>query len=282
MNLQKNILCLMAILIVSACNLRNRSIQDFLNNPLGNGETVSNQELRLPSAIVVCRSRQCAPAKLSMSKEYLFNSLLHLLENNTYKKVLLCQADPTSKTCLENYITLPITAGITPTHAYIDHVKLTDVIIGKNTNRLNLVLNYNLTYGGQTPDCTPAKSMLFARSVNHVVLEDAGYNCKMTSIGQTNIKTIFAIDYVDLDYGYIGGHYSIGFSGPAHGGGSGYMIMRLPKNAYPLSPALKDNRKTRKTARETLASEVNIPDYDNSSHNSTVNSGGVEIFPISK
>ena len=36
---------------------------------------------------------------------------------------------------------------------------------------------------------------------------------------QTMIKTLFVIDYIDLDYGYIGGFYSVGLSGPAYGGG---------------------------------------------------------------
>lgn len=52
----------------------------------------------------------------------------------------------------------------------------------------------------------------------------------MTTIGTSSVKTLFAIDYIDLDYGYIGGFYSLGLSGPAFGGGSGYMIIRLPND----------------------------------------------------
>ncbi len=239
-------------------------------------------ELRNPGAVIVCRSHQCAPAKLTMSKEYVYNSLLHLFDNNNYQKALICQADPASHTCLENYITLPIMAGITPTNAYIDHVKITDVIIGKQANKINLILNYNLTYGGQSPDCTPAQSILFAKNVNHVLLEDAGYTCKMTAIGQTTVKTVFAIDYVDLDYGYIGGFYSIGLSGPAHGGGNGYMLLRLPKNAYPLAPNLKGAQKatTTKTSAAQNAAGFTTNAVPSTSRKST--GTGVQIFPLSK
>ena len=152
--------------------------------------------------------------------------------------MLVCQANPSSKTCLENYITLPIKVGITPAYMYIDSVKITDVIINKGNNTLSLILNYNVTYNGQTPDCTTAQSILYVRNVNHILLEDPGYNCKMTTVGTTNIKTVFIIDYIDLDYGFIGGYYSLGLSGPAYGGGTGYMLLRLPKNAYPLAPEL--------------------------------------------
>ena len=83
---------------------------------------------------------------------------------------------------------------------YIDSVKITDVSIAKGNRSLNLILNYNVTYNGQTPDCKPAKSLLYVKNVNNIVLEDSGYMCRMTSIGQTMIKTLFVIDYIDLDY----------------------------------------------------------------------------------
>ena len=50
------------------------------------------------------------------------------------------------------------------------------------------------------------------------------------------ISTVFAIDYVDLDYGVIGANYSFGVAGPAYGGGTGYMLMRFQKNAFPSDP----------------------------------------------
>ena len=239
--------------------------------------------LKKPSSVVVCRSRQCAPAKLSMSKEYIYNSLLQLFENNNYQNMLVCQGDSQTRTCVENYITLPIKVGIVPTNAYIDHVKITDVINGKQANALNLILNYNVTYGGQTAECAPSRSLLFARSVDHVLLEDTGYNCKMTTIGNTNVKTVFAIDYVDLDYGYIGGFYSIGFSGPAYGGGNGYMILRMPKNAYPLSPALtapKQNIKPQNNSPIGTAGYENLTTNNSSQNISYAN--GVQVFPIER
>ena len=160
-------------------------------------------------------------------------------------------------------------------YAYIDSVRITDVIIGKSADKINLVLNYNLTYGGQTADCTPSKSVMFAKNINHVLLEDGGYSCKMTTIGQSSVKTVFAIDYVDLDYGYVGGHYSIGISGPAHGGDTGYMILRMPKNAYPLAPELT-------APAQRSGSNSALPTGSPASASSAVNNGRVQIFPLNK
>ncbi|MBR6409037.1 MAG: hypothetical protein IKS23_02185 [Alphaproteobacteria bacterium] len=195
-------------------------------------------QINMPVSVVVCRSKQCAPAKLSMSKEYIYNSLMNLLENNANEKALICQADPFAHVCTEDYVTLPITVGVTPAHLYLKDVELTDVSIALNRRSIDLLLNYGVSYNGQTPTCKPAKSLVYVKNTKNIVLEDSGYMCKMTAIGNTTIKTLFAIDYIDLDYGFVGGYYSIGLSGPAYGGRSGYMMFRFKNDATPLSADL--------------------------------------------
>lgn len=278
--LYKNIFYVSAFLLVCGCQMRYVSFhQLFGQENTRESKVVENTPLRPSNSVVVCRSKQCAPAKLSMSSEYIYNSLLHLLENNNHNKALVCQANPSSKTCLENYITLPVKVGITPAYMYIDSVKISDVTLSKGNNTLNLLLNYNVTYNGQTPDCTPSQSILYVRNVNHILLEDAGYSCKMTSIGTTNIKTVFVIDYIDLDYGFIGGYYSIGLSGPAYGGGTGYMLLRLPKDAYPLSPNLMAKKqKQSKGSAEIDGLKVDVDMQDDSTLG--LEEETVKIFPL--
>ena len=256
------------------------------DTPQFSSQSVSNTPLRNPKSIVVCRSRQCAPAKLSMSREYIYNSLVHLFENNNHQTALICEANAASRTCTENYLTMPLKVGVTPAHMYIDSVNITDVIIGSKNQQINLVLNYNVTYNGQSPDCTPAKSVSFARNVNHIMLEDIGYKCKMTTIGHSTIKTVLAIDYIDLDFGFIGGYYSIGVSGPAYGGGSGYMLLRLPKYSEKLSPVLVDpeRNKAPKTSQTTKFTRQQTQSQAASSTSRSSNDGfmqsGVQIFPL--
>lgn len=186
--------------------------------------------IKMPKSIIVCRAKQCAPAQETMSKEYIYNTLLHMLDSNARKKALVCTADANTHACTEEYVSMPITVGITPAYLYIDDVKITDVSISrKNTSALDLILNWNISYNGQTPICRPSKTLLYAKNINNVIMEDNSYNCKITTIGTSTVKTLFAIDYIDLDYGYIGGFYSVGLSGPAFGGGSGYMMLRLPE-----------------------------------------------------
>ncbi len=268
----------LAVTGASSCDIWNRSLQDVLNHPFQKAEIQEPAPLRMPNSVVVCRTKQCAPAKLSMSREYIYNSLLHLLDNNNRQNALICAADAGTHACIENYISLPIRVGITPAYMYVDSVKITNVSVAKGNTSLNLVLNYNVTYNGQSPDCKPAKTLLYVKDTSNIVMEDGGYMCRMTSIGQTMIKTLFVIDYIDLDYGYIGGFYSVGLSGPAFGGGTGYMLIRLPKDAYPLSPELTNPRNTQaiNDGRQILYENAPVAPSE------PVNSGGVQVFPINK
>lgn len=227
----------------------------FIENPK-EAARIYNKRVPPLNSLIVCRDKQCAPAELSMSKEYIYNSLAHLVDNNLDSTALLCEANSQAHVCVNPYLTVPARIGITPAYVYFDGVKFVDASATKGKTALNLALGYNLSYNGQTPTvCKPDEAMLYVKSNNDVVLNGNGFKCEMTSVGTTTIRIMFAIDYVDLDYGYIGGYYTIGLSGPAQGGGSGYGLIRLTKDAHPLNPVLT----TSTTESNTSASPVAAP-----------------------
>ncbi len=281
-------LLVVALLAVSGCRFWDRSMQDVMVDPMDDANAVERYPdrytqmapLATPRSILVCRSKQCAPIKLSISKEYIYNSLAQMMKNNSQQKALVCTAEVGSHSCYQNYVSLPITVGITPAYMYIDSVKISDVSMNKGSASVNMMLNYNVTYNGQTPECSPDKTLLYVKDADNIVLEDKGYRCKMTTLGTTTVKTMFLIDFIDLDYGFIGGYYSIGLSGPAYGGGTGYMMLRLAKTGYPLLPMPKaPEPKAKKTAGQERAE-----DYVGSSKtDDATNASGtkdVQVFPI--
>lgn len=210
----------------------------FISNP-DEAAKVFNKRVPPLNSLVVCRDKQCAPAELSKSREYIFNALAQLVDNNVDSTALLCEANPQAHVCTNPYLTVSAKIGITPAYIYFDGVKFVDASIADGKTALNLVLGYNLSYNGQTPTiCKPDEAMLYVKNNNKIVLNGNGFKCDMTSVGTTRIRVMFSVDYIDLDYGYIGGYYTIGLSGPAYGGGSGYGMIRLIKDAHPLSPAL--------------------------------------------
>lgn len=221
---------------------------------------VYNKRIPPLNSVVVCREKQCAPASLSASREYIFNALAHIIDNNLDETALLCEANPQAHVCTNPYLTVPAKIGVTPAYVFFDGVKIVDASTAKGKTALNLALGYNLSYNGQTPTvCKPDTAMLYVKGNNDIVLNGNGFKCDMTSVGTTTIRIMFDIDYIDLDYGYIGGYYSIGLSGPATGGGSGYGLIRLPGDTHPLNPALlaKEEKKAPTEIKPAVKPEVN-------------------------
>ena len=232
----------------------------FLAENPGEAARVYNKRVPPLNSLIVCRAIQCAPAELSMSREYIFNALAHIVDNNLDATALLCEANPQAHVCTNPYLTVPAKVGVTPAYVFFDGVKVVDASVVKGKTALNLALGYNLSYNGQTPTvCKPDTAMMYVKSNNDVVLNGNGFKCEMTSVGTTTIRVMFDIDYIDLDYGYIGGYYSIGLSGPANGGGSGYGLIRLPKDAHPLNPELMNQNEPENVAapKQSVKPQVN-------------------------
>ena len=235
---------------------------DYWNDdPIENAK-IYNKRIPPLNTLIVCRDKQCAPAELSQGKEYIYNALAHLIDNNLDTTALLCEANPQAHVCVNPYITVPAKVGVTPAYVFFDGVKFIDGSVVKGRTAIDLTLGYNLSYNGQTPTvCKPDTAMLYVKNNNEIVLNGKGFKCDMTSVGTTTIRVMFAVDYVDLDYGYIGGYYSIGLSGPAYGGGSGYGIIRLTKDGHPLRPSLKapKNAPQRNTMAQSSVRPVSNP-----------------------
>lgn len=253
----------------SVFNTENVNASDALllrNNP-DEAAKIFNKRVPPLNSLIVCRDKQCAPADVASSKEYIFNSLVQLIDNNLDTKALLCEANPQAHVCTNPYLTISAKVGVTPAYVFFDSVNVVDASVVDGHPALNLALNYNMSYNGQTPYvCKPDRSMLYVKNNNSVVLNGNGFKCDMTSVGTTVVRVMFNVDYIDLDYAYIGGYYSIGLSGPASGGGSGYALIRLAENAYPMKPVLdaqedsKEDKevKTENTSKEKESVKLNV------------------------
>ena len=171
----------------------------FLAENPGEAARVYNKRVPPLNSLIVCRAKQCAPAELSMSREYIFNALAHIVDNNLDATALLCEANPQAHVCTNPYLTVPAKVGVTPAYVFFDGVKVVDASVVKGNTGLYLAFGYNLSYNGQTPTvCKPDTAMMYVKSNNDVVLNGNGFKCEMTSVGTTTIRVMFDIDYIVL------------------------------------------------------------------------------------
>ena len=81
---------------------------------------VFNKRIPPLNSVIVCRDKQCAPTELSMSREYIYNSLAHLTDNNLDATALLCEANAQAHVCVNPYLTVPARIGVTPAYVFFD------------------------------------------------------------------------------------------------------------------------------------------------------------------
>lgn len=230
------LLVLALSLPLGACGLKPLTMTDSLASTIDKFAPPTVIPPKRPDTVVVCRALQCGPARTHMTREFIFNKLLHLLDNNLRTKILMCQGDPLSHTCVDNAVSYQLIAGVTPGKMAFHSAEILDIKMKKGSGIINIALDYDMTFNGVKPLCRPARNILFARSADYIVLEDGGFPCKLTTVSESVASHVYIVDYIDLDYGVIGAHYSFGLSGPAYGGGRGYMLFRFQNSAHPLSP----------------------------------------------
>ncbi|MGD9639112.1 MAG: hypothetical protein AB7U85_08655 [Alphaproteobacteria bacterium] len=198
---------------------------------------------RTPDAIMLCRSHQCVATNKLNNREFIFNTLWYFFDTNVYSTVLLCEADEIHHKCYDNFISYPVKAGITPGNIFVDSADLSDVRLLRAEQKIELIIGYKYYFNGITPSCRPSKTVISVNSPDQIIMEDAtGHECRLTTVGSSVMTTVYSVDFIDLDYGLIGAHYSIGASGTAYGGKVGYILMRFVKDGLSRNKMFKADR----------------------------------------
>lgn len=186
----------------------------------------------IPSSVLVCRAHQCAAASYSMTRGFLFNKVNQMMGENIGKKALICEADPISHVCLNEGIQIPAQAAFATTDIVIPSVHIVDTKLTNGTPQLNVVLDFQVQANQTIPRCEAVISRLNVAYVDKVEWTIPDFSCHITETGNTSMNASFNIDYIDFDYGFIGGYYTFGVGESVQGEKSGYVLMRLTgKNA---------------------------------------------------
>ena len=212
----------------------------FLGFLLLTVSTVASAEtLSTKPAVIVCRSRECKPAYELTTREYLYNKLVSLFENNLNRKVAFCEADPLVRVCRSESLDFPVQADATGSIAHLPFAKIIDVKVADNQKSLDFIWDYHVAVGNTYPECQASLGQLFVSSPDKITLVNSGFECKFTSSGITHLNLNYQIDYIDLDYGILGASYTVGAGEVSRGGNMGYVLMRFAE------PANQNNEKSK-------------------------------------
>lgn len=176
--------------------------------------------------MVICRNFGCTRLNDRISRTFLFNSLANIFMMNAYSRLYICEADPFSRDCLQSGISFPVRSGIANALVKIPKASISQVHMSTGLSKATVNMTYEFLVNGIDRQCEPTITDIVIPSNTEATLSSREFTCNMTSDGLSNVSLLVNIDYIDLDYGILGGYYSVGMQGPTTGGGTGYALFK--------------------------------------------------------
>ncbi|MBR6364030.1 MAG: hypothetical protein IKS08_02990 [Alphaproteobacteria bacterium] len=176
--------------------------------------------------MVICRNFGCTRLNDKITRTFLFNSLVNMFMMNAHSRIYICEADPFSRDCLQSGLTFPVRAGIANALVKIPKATISQVNVSTGLSRATVNMTYEMLVNGITRVCEPTIMDIVIPSNSTATLSNREFTCNLTSDGFSNVSLLVNLDYIDLDYGILGGYYSLGTQGPTTGGGTGYALFK--------------------------------------------------------
>ncbi|MDR0726912.1 MAG: hypothetical protein LBF37_02505 [Rickettsiales bacterium] len=176
--------------------------------------------------VVICRDFGCTRLNDRITRTFLFNSLSNMFMMNSHSRVYICEADPFNRSCLQSGISFPVRAGIANAMVKIPKATVSQVNVSTGLSKATVGMTYEFLVNGIDRRCEPTVMDIVVPVNSQATLVNREFTCNMTSDGMTNVSLMMNIDYIDLDYGIIGGYYSFGLQGSTSGGGTGYALFK--------------------------------------------------------
>lgn len=176
--------------------------------------------------MIICRNFGCTRLNDRITRTFLFNSLANMFMMNHHSRVYICEADPFSRDCLQSGISFPVRSGIANAMVKIPKATISQVGISTGLSKATVGMTYEFLVNGIDRRCEPTIMDIMVPVNSQATLSNREFACNITSDGYSNVSLLVNIDYIDLDYGILGGYYSLGMQGPTTGGGTGYALFK--------------------------------------------------------
>ena len=203
--------------------------------------TVFSLPLKASTGItpLICQNQKCFLSTEVTDRETLFNYIHDMLKKSTNKPIALCEANPTSKSCVTKGISFPITTAYTQNNIEVLNAKLLDTKKVSQTSGIDLIIDYKVKIGDIFPDCQTAPSRLGLLEGNTIQVVAPEFSCYLTHSSATPISIVHHVDYVDLDNKIIGAYYAASAGDVSFGNNkTGYVLLQLNRET-PISFSLE-------------------------------------------
>ncbi|MDR1697107.1 MAG: hypothetical protein LBR41_02720 [Rickettsiales bacterium] len=175
---------------------------------------------------VICRYHGCTRLNDRITRAFLFNSLANTFMTNAHSRLSVCEADPFTRSCLASGISFPARIGVANALLKITRATIDQVSLSPGMSRAGVGMTFEILTNGVPVGCDSTMADIIVPVDYQATLSTGEFSCAMTADGATNVSLLINIDYIDLDYGILGGYYSVGLQGESGGGGTGYALFK--------------------------------------------------------
>ncbi|MES2673208.1 MAG: hypothetical protein V4660_03165 [Pseudomonadota bacterium] len=180
--------------------------------------------------ISICSNEKCDAAAQTYSAEQLLSGFQQLLIVNENESVPMCNADPKTHLCKSAKVCHFVLGGIIPGNGCSKNLTFSEVANDKQTTQLTMKTKMPLTFIGTPVNCSIADSIVSVGSVNDISIQLKPHFCSWMVVGAMTAKLIFQVESINLERGEIGGYWTHSVKGTGMGRGSGYLVLKFPKN----------------------------------------------------
>ncbi|HSC66889.1 MAG TPA: hypothetical protein VLC79_04310 [Cellvibrio sp.] len=180
--------------------------------------------------INICAGERCMRADKAYSTEALLTQLHQLFKANEGGQIGFCKADKTTRECKKKKVCHFVMGGIIPGSGCANGISFHAPEVNLQTAEISMKADMPLTFIKTPLACTTAESSLSIRSANDIRLELKPHFCSWMAVGAMSAKFSFAVDFINLERGEIGGYWKHSVKGTGLGSGSGYLLLQFPNN----------------------------------------------------
>ena len=191
----------------------------------------SNKAIKNPvKEVIICTVGKCNPVAQTHSTEQLLNNFHELIKLNNNQKIPICSADEKSHSCTSEKVCYLVFGGLLPGNGCAENLQFNELVKHSATSKIDMKTAMPLSFIWTGVSCDTAATTLSIKTANEISIELEPYHCSWLVMGQMKARFIFFVDWIDKEHSQIGGHWNHSVSGTGNGSGSGYAILKFPKN----------------------------------------------------
>lgn len=198
----------------------------------------SLQEVKVDK-VHLCDRGHCSTLGVDLSTEVFLSRTYSFLSRHAGRELKLAEVDPKSREEVSDSITYFTQGGPLPFYSSLQSLKFIDVsYLDREKKEIGFKSKPGASFLGVPILCAEGEGTLRVISSQDVQLETSSLCTWLVNPVSWQMK--LKLDQIDLDRGFLAGHYTVGHGGPTSAGkGSGYQVATL-KRSYSVAASQED------------------------------------------